>query len=540
MIPDYLASPACYKSYVRTLGCALLVFALQPVIALAEEFAPVLGPIEVTPYTSDWVFSFDALAFRPDGGFVVAWHRGTLYPDEIDVFAKVFDDAGVAGDPFQINTYETGRQWEPSVAVDDEGGFIVVWGAYTSADPDQGVSAQRFDSAAQRMGTEFQVNVVTEGWQFVPHVDTTPAGGFVVVWDTGGGYLAPFEQVYGRRYDTAGMPEGSEFALAQTLEGDGPDGARLSINDSGRTLVTWSRDQGGDAKYDVFARAYGSDGMPLGSEFQVNTYTTDTQWAQSSTVLGDGTFIVTWTSWGAQDGSGIGIVARAFDSTGAALGTEFQVNSYTTNNQYNSAIASVGGDKFIVAWTGSALGGDGVDVAARVFDAAGNPLTGDFLVNEPSNPIGINLTTTTTVCDPFLVSRAVSAAQRRRPAAQLLTTSTTLDPCAPVIPGELLGSVAGHESGRFVVSWNGDYRVEPQVFIKRFTLSPHCGDADDDGEHDTSDALHVLRAAVGTTSCAGCICDVSGSGTVTAADALTVLRHATDQSVNLQCSSCAS
>ena len=45
-----------------------------------------------------------------------------------------------------------------------------------------------------------------------------------------------------------------------------------------------------------------------------------------------GDFVIAWGSSG-QDGSGYGIFAQRYDKTGAAQGTEFRVNSYTTGNQ---------------------------------------------------------------------------------------------------------------------------------------------------------------------------------------------------------------
>jgi hypothetical protein len=53
------------------------------------------------------------------------------------------------------------------------------------------------------------------------------------------------------------------------------------------------------------------------------------------------------------------------------------------------------------------------------------------------------------------------------------------------------------------------------------------------------DALAVLRAAVGTTECAPCVCDVDRSGAVAASDALRTLRRAVGQAVDLRCVSCA-
>lgn len=71
------------------------------------------------------------------------------------------------------------------------------------------------------------------------------------------------------------------------------------------------------------------------------------------------------------------------------------------------------------------------------------------------------------------------------------------------------------------------------------TLPPVlCGDATGDGNLLSSDALRVLRVAVGQFECLLCVCDADGSGAVSAPDALRVLRFSVGQSVALLCPAC--
>src|SRR5262245_35209633 len=70
----------------------------------------------------------------------------------------------------------------------------------------------------------------------------------------------------------------------------------------------------------------------IGPEFRVNTYTTSSQNHPAVSFLPGGQFVVVWDSYG-QDGSGFGVFGQRFDSAGAPLGNEFQINTYTTANQ---------------------------------------------------------------------------------------------------------------------------------------------------------------------------------------------------------------
>ncbi len=66
-----------------------------------------------------------------------------------------------------------------------------------------------------------------------------------------------------------------------------------------------------------------------------------------------------------------------------------------------------------------------------------------------------------------------------------------------------------------------------------------CGQPATDGANPTAtDALVILRVAVGLDECEICICDANDSGDTTATDALLVLRKAVSAPVELVCSSC--
>lgn len=62
-----------------------------------------------------------------------------------------------------------------------------------------------------------------------------------------------------------------------------------------------------------------------------------------------------------------------------------------------------------------------------------------------------------------------------------------------------------------------------------------CGDFTGDGKVTASDALGVLKTAVGAATCALKACDYNGDAKITAADALGVLKTAVGQTVTAKC-----
>jgi hypothetical protein len=108
---------------------------------------------------------------------------------------------------------------------------------------------------------------------------------------------------------------------------------RVAIDATGDFVVAWYSSQGQDGdQYGVFAQRFDANGTRLGPNFQVNTYTSSNQWA--ARVAGDpaGNFVIVWTDAGA-DGSGYGIAGQRFDSTGARLGARSPATGPATSSR---------------------------------------------------------------------------------------------------------------------------------------------------------------------------------------------------------------
>src|SRR5262245_25815135 len=85
----------------------------------------------------------------------------------------------------------------------------------------------------------------------------------------------------------------------------------------------------------------------VGSEFRVNTATTGFQLGPAVSVTPSCDFLVTWTG---PDGSLGGVFAQLYAAGGTALGSEFQVNTYTTSYQSVPRVGSDGTGNFAVVW----------------------------------------------------------------------------------------------------------------------------------------------------------------------------------------------
>jgi hypothetical protein len=273
--------------------------------------------------------------------------------------------------------------------------------------------------AQTRLGAEFQVNTYTTGLQRYGVVAASPDGRFVVAWTS-----------YGQ---------------------DGSGGG-------------------------IFARRFDHDGTPLGVEFRVNTYTTSDQSLATLASDAQGNFVVVWRSF-PQDGSNVGVFGQRFDAAGAALGAEFQVNTYTTGYQGTPAVAAGAGGAFVVVWASSS--GPSNNVFGQRFDASGNRLGGEFLVNAQTGGLLNEPGVAVTSDGGFVVSwsgygiedTSSSGVLARRFDADggplggpFLVNTTTTD-------RQFMAAVTSTGDGGFVVSWTGRDASYYGIFAQQFDAS---------------------------------------------------------------------
>jgi hypothetical protein len=355
-------------------------------LLLAQSFltvagvSPLGGEFQINTHTTRSQ-SHPAVAMSDAGDFVVVWvSNGQDATYTGGIFAQLFDSTGgFVGIEFQVNTYTTGEQIFPAVAMSETGEFVVVWQSDDQDAPfTDGIFAQRFDSKGAPLSSEFQVNSYTTADQQLADVAMDASGRFVVVWE-GFGQGSVGRGIFGRMFDAAGSPMGLDFQV-NTYTGGGPRAVSVDMDPDGNFVVVWDSFHPSESLQGVFGQMFDSTGAPSGSEFRVNTYTTVAQQSPSVAMDAVGNFVVVWNS-SIQDGSEEGIFGQRFNSAGAAVGSEFQVNTYTILSQSNASVAMLASGGFVVAWEGRGVGGSGRGIIAQLFDSSGIRVASEFQVN---------------------------------------------------------------------------------------------------------------------------------------------------------------
>jgi hypothetical protein len=198
-----------------------------------------------------------------------------------------------------------------------------------------------------------------------------------------------------------------------------------------------------------------------------------------------------------------GIFVRLFDANGTPAADELAVHSYLTSDKFVPRVTGGASGTFVVVWPSTDQDGDGDGVFGRHLDASGAPVGSEFRVNTNT------------------------ADAQYRPAV----SNDGAGEVVVVWQRNLAAQSSDIAGQRYRTTAAGGACGDPVALVaRRSRVRAHVITA--------SDALAILRVAVGLGSCELCVCDVNDSGGVTAADALVVLRAAVGQAAPLNCPAC--
>ncbi len=139
--------------------------------------------------------------------------------------------------------------------------------------------------------------------------------------------------------------------------------------------------QGYDAySHGVFAQRFNSSGAAQGSIFRVNTPQHDNQGAPSIAMDSAGDFVIAWLDGGTTQAAGV--YAQRYNSSGVAQGSNTAISTVAGASDPSVAMEPTG--QFVIAWqftqTGTSPG-----IETQRFDADGNALTGVVTLSTPES-----------------------------------------------------------------------------------------------------------------------------------------------------------
>ena len=337
--------------------------------------------------------------------------------------------AATAGTPiggeFQVNTYTTGDQETPAVAMDANGNYVVVWDSVGEDGSLDGIFAQRYGTGGIPLGGEFQINTFVPNRQGLPVVAMLQNGNFVVAWNSQDESPVGQISVYARVFNADGTPLTGEIKVNDDNEYP-RSGLSIASNANGEFVIGWVEQKPNSSisvmLHDMIVRTYSANGTPMRSSATVTTTINANMRCGTVGIANDGTIAAAWleynnslyakhltanaTWWGdvtrldtansaitgvdrpaiAMEGNGnftvvwetfhsdlspAGIHMRRFNESIKAQSSDVVVG---TNMQYNPAIGMDANGDFVVA-------GHGNGIFAEIFASNGSAVGPEFQVN---------------------------------------------------------------------------------------------------------------------------------------------------------------
>lgn len=341
---------------------------------LAQTPEPITGEFALNTFASAFP---DEIALTAAGDhFLAAWTDSALSDltaDTVDIFVRGISLTGTTSEAFRANPFRNDACQRPSIAARASGEFLV---SYEIPGDSAEIRARTFTTTLRPRNGEVALNTQTVGVQAISTAAAMPDGRWIVAWiDANSGA----NRVVGRFVDSEGNPQGAEIPISTSANFNGAI-VHLAVDATGNFAAAWGSDGDDGNGNAAVLRIFSPSGSPLTAQLIGNDFTTGSQTAGDLEFLADGTLllaIVGPTSDGSQE-----ISQQRFSLAGAKIGPQETVNEFKDSSQIQPCVVPVADGGWLVLWMSFGQDGSGFGIVGRRFDASGNRIGEEFLVNE--------------------------------------------------------------------------------------------------------------------------------------------------------------
>jgi hypothetical protein len=291
---------------------------------------------------------YASVAMDDDGDFVVAWATTSVIGNS-RIDGRVFNRNGEpVGGEFEVTAGASfgNANDEIAIAMDADGDFVVAWSGFVNGAAILGIHGRRFNAAGQPKGDEFQIDDAGGDRHSTPGLAMDAAGNFIATWREQADATVSVGDVYLRRFDASGDPIGGHVKL--NPDGVSAGGARPMMAADGRFAVAYNLTGIGPA-----AQRFTAAGAPAGAPIQVAPLGYG---ATSASMNAAGEFLIVFAF--RDPTTSDDVYGRRFDAEGRPVGDLFRANTFTSYNQRFSSGAIDDAGDFVIAWTSENLTGD--------------------------------------------------------------------------------------------------------------------------------------------------------------------------------------
>ena len=273
------------------------------------------------------------------------------------------------GGEVRVNTYTVLAQSEPHISYLLDGTYIITWESNGEDGSGYGIYSQHYSATGVRIGGENKVNTTTANNQVVPHVTGLADGGYVIAWTSNDGSEAGYG-IRSQMFSASGVKVGGEVLVNTVTAGDQVEPAVAGLAYGGYVTAWTTANDSTPGTYSVAAQLFDSTGAKVGGEIVVNTYSASDQDLPSVAGLAAGGFVIAYESLGL-DNDGYGIAVQRFDEHGTPVGLETIANVTTAGDETAPSVAALEDGGYVIAWQQNNADGSGLGVYFHRFDANG-------------------------------------------------------------------------------------------------------------------------------------------------------------------------
>lgn len=325
---------------------------------------------------------------------------------------------------FQINEGEY-AEFAPQISADAVGNFIVVWtdyrNSYENGGTDSGAAiyGQLFLNNGIAVNENFRISEdELDGSNRLPSVAMNSNGNFIVVWHRTNDKVWGDTDIYARIFNRDGFPQSQSFKINDDTTNKAQFDAKVILQDDNSFVITWAdrRDNG----LFSYAQLFDNFGIPIGKNYKVNKNNIED--IAKISQFRDGKFLFHWGEYIEVyniDGTsysdsiiniGINGIAFAkgkdsilvlwtlpstyeifgcfFNLDGLPISASFKVNDDNIHNPVGVPGAAFFNDVFIIIWQDHRNDLPGIlgtgDIYAQRFNSAGENIGDNFKINHES------------------------------------------------------------------------------------------------------------------------------------------------------------
>jgi len=387
--------------HLLLLKCIVCILSIHSILLLGNEPETIVTDFQVNESMSTNFPGTDpVIGVADNGDYIVAWLDKRS--GQKNIYAQRFRSDGTPlGDNFLVNddTKKNNRDhFPPAIAVDTSGDFVIVWADNrVSVTSPRRLYFQRYNKDGQPQGANKAVNMdLSDSFtQSSPAVAYADSSHIIIV-------LNKYSNIYMRKIDSQGnylseLVKVNEEPVAATQQD-----AAIACNSNGSYVIAWQDIDYAINRPKICYRRFDTNDTPLGDQLRVDDASLGEKFVQreAAVALNDsGEFIFSWTD-GRNDN--LDIFAQRFDADGQTLGGNFKVNDDPGDlDQRYSALAINPDGGCLITWANTLHSGD---VYGQLISELGEPVSGNFLVNDDTSGIQTNPDVGIDENDDFLIT----------------------------------------------------------------------------------------------------------------------------------------